>query len=65
MPSDDEEAFVSASVVLEQGRWNVILDFVFQDGVVRHRVGSYHTRQKAEVAARFMKAAAERDARWP
>lgn len=60
-----EEPLVSASVINERGRWLVILDFVFSDGAVRHHIGSYHTRQKAEVAARIMKAAAERDARWP
>lgn len=60
----DEDPLVSARVVEERGRWQVILDFVFPDGAVRHQVNSYHTRQKAEVAARLMKAAAEREARW-
>ncbi|HEY5144400.1 MAG TPA: hypothetical protein VII98_12950 [Solirubrobacteraceae bacterium] len=56
----DDEAIVSASVVPDRGRWAVVLDVVFPDGAVRHDVTTYHTREKAELAARLMKAAAER-----
>ena len=56
----DDDALVSARVVPDRGRWTVVLDVVFPDGAVRHEVTTYHTKQKAEVAARIMKAAAER-----
>ncbi len=63
-PRFDPDTVVAASVVEERGRWLVILDFVSPEGAVRHTVGNYHTRGKAEVAARLMQAAAEREARW-
>ncbi len=53
--------FVSTDVVEEQGRYVVVLDVVFDDGAVRHRLHSYHTRAKAEMAARIVKSTAERD----
>lgn len=57
-----DEPFASTEVVEESGRWVVMLDVVFPDGAVRHRIGEYHTRAKAEVAARLVQATAERDA---
>lgn len=54
---------VSTSVVEERGQWTVLVDVVFPDGAVRHRVKTYHTKAKAELAARIMKATAERDHR--
>ncbi len=56
------EPFVSTEVVEEQGRFVVVLDVVFADGAVRHRMGDYHTRTKAEFAAKIIRAAAEREA---
>lgn len=57
---------VSAEVVEERGRFIVVFDAVFPDGAVRHHVQSYHTRARAELAARLMRAAAEREQspRW-
>jgi hypothetical protein len=57
------EPFVSTEVVEERGRFIVVLDVVFEDGVVRHRLQSYHTRAKAELAARIVRATADRDHR--
>jgi hypothetical protein len=57
-----DELFASAVVVEEAGRFVVMLDVVFPDGVVRHRLADYHTRARAEVAARWFEATAERDA---
>ena len=51
------------SIVEEAGRWVLYLDVVFADGAVRHRVQTYHTRAQAEVAARYVHPAAERDLR--
>ena len=56
------EPFTSVEVVEESGRFVVILDVVFGDGAVRHRLGDYHTRQRAERAARLFQATAERRA---
>jgi hypothetical protein len=57
-----DEPFVSTEVVEEQGRFVVLLDVVFADGAVRHRMGDYHTRAKAELAAKIIRATAEREA---
>lgn len=57
---DEPEALVRASVEPEHGRWAVVLDIVFADGALRHRIADYPTQRRAEVAARFMRAAAER-----
>ena len=62
-PPCGEDPVVSTSVVAERGRWTVVLDVVTLDGVTRHRMGDYHTRAKADLAARIMQATAERDHR--
>ncbi len=59
----DGEPFVSTEVLEESGRYVVVLDVVFADGAVRHRLQSYHTRARAELAARIVRATAERDHR--
>jgi len=56
------ELFVSTDVVEEQGRFTVVMDVVFDDGAVRHRLGSYHTRERAEAAARMFYRTVEREA---
>lgn len=60
MPGDP---VTSCRIVEEAGRWTLYLDVVFPDGALRHRVQTYHTRAKAEIAARYVQAAAERDHR--
>lgn len=55
-----DEPIVSTQVVEESGRFVVVFDVLFTDGVVRHRLGDYHTRAKAEFAARLFKATADR-----
>ena len=56
-----DEPFVSTEVIEERGRFVVVLDVVFADGAVRHRLNSYHTRAKAELAAKIVRSTAERD----
>ena len=56
------EPFVSTEVLEESGRFVVVLDVVFPDGAVRHRLQEYHSRAKAELAATIVRATAERDA---
>ena len=57
----DAEPFVSTEVLEESGRYVVVLDVVFADGAVRHRLQSYHTRARAELAAKIVRSTAERD----
>lgn len=57
-----DEPFASTEVVEEAGRFVVMLDVVFADGAVRHRLGDYHTRARAELAAKLVRATAEREA---
>jgi hypothetical protein len=57
-----DATFVSTEVVEESGRFVVMLDVVFPDGAVRHRMGDYHTRARAEFAAKILRATAEREA---
>ena len=54
---------MTADVIEERGRFTVVLEVVFLDGVVRHRLQTCHTRARAELAARIMRATAERDHR--
>jgi hypothetical protein len=55
------EPFVSTEVLEEAGRFVVVLDVVFPDGAVRHRLQDFHSRAKAELAAKIVRATAERD----
>jgi hypothetical protein len=57
------DPLVSTDVVEEHGRFTVVIDVVFADGAVRHRLQSYHTRAKAELAAKIMRSTADRDPR--
>ena len=63
--SSDEAVDVQTVVVEERGRWAVDLVVVFADGVVRKRIDTHHTKARAELSARLIKRAAERDIRGP
>ncbi|MBS4727588.1 hypothetical protein MSM1_04225 [Mycobacterium sp. SM1] len=57
---------VQTVVVEERGRWAVDIVVVFADGVLRKRIETYYyTRARAELSARLIKRAAERDLRGP
>lgn len=58
---NDVGPIVSTDIIEEHGRFTVVLDVVFGDGAVRHRLQTYHTRARAELAARIVRATAERD----
>lgn len=45
----------------ESGRWVVEIVVVFTDEAVHRRVNDYPTRRQAEIAASWMKRAADRD----
>ncbi len=49
----------------QSGRWLVEIVVVFPDDVVRRIVNDYPTRRQAEIAASWIKRAAERDIEGP
>lgn len=63
--STDEALDVQTVVVEERGRWAVDIVVVFADGVVRRRIDTHNTKARAELSARLIKRAAERDIRGP
>jgi hypothetical protein len=63
--STDEALDVQTVVVEERGRWAVDIVVVFADGVVRKRIDTHNTKARAELSARLIKRAAERDIRGP
>lgn len=56
---------VETFVFPEKGRWVVEIAVVFADGVVRHRIDTFHTQRRAEISAGLIKRAAERELRGP
>ncbi|MBX6387628.1 MAG: hypothetical protein IRZ08_01270 [Frankia sp.] len=52
-------------VIPDRGQWRVEIIVLFTDGVVRRRVGTFATRQRAEIWADLVRRAAERDIPWP
>jgi hypothetical protein len=58
-----EGPVVSTGVIEEKGEFTVVMDVIFDDGVVRHRLQSYFTRERAEMAARIVRSTAERQHR--
>jgi hypothetical protein len=63
--SSDDALSVDTVVVEERGRWAVDIVVVFADGIVRKRIDSHPTKARAELSARMIKRAAERDLRGP
>lgn len=56
---------VETVVVADRGLWHVDIVVVYPDGVLTRRVGTYRTEKLADVAARLIKRAAERDIPGP
>jgi hypothetical protein len=63
--SADEALSVDTVVFAERGRWAVDIIVVFADGIVRKRIDTHPTKSRAELSARMIKRAAERDIRGP
>jgi hypothetical protein len=63
--SAQEALSVDTVVVSERGRWAVDIVVVFADGIVRKRIDTHPTRARAELSARMIRRAAERDIRGP
>lgn len=56
---------VETVVVEERGQWAVEIVVIFEDSVVRRRVNTYMTRQRAEISAKLIKRGAEREIGGP
>jgi hypothetical protein len=63
--SADEALSVDTVVSEERGRWAVDIVVVFADGIVRKRIDTHPTKARAELSARMIRRAAERDLRGP
>ena len=63
--SAEEALSVDTVVFAERGRWAVDIVVVFADGIVRKRIDTHPTKARAELSARMIKRAAERDIRGP
>lgn len=69
----DQALGVASRIELEKGRWVVYLDVTIWDEasrsnplqVIRRRIADYSTPSQAEVAAKWMERAAERDLPHP
>ncbi|MGY2876096.1 hypothetical protein ACVW00_003286 [Marmoricola sp. URHA0025 HA25] len=61
-----DPAYAVDTVVVEERRqWHVEIVVVFEDEVVRRRVGTYFTERRAQIAADLIKRTAERDISGP
>lgn len=63
--SNDTASVVETVVVEENRQWHVEIVVVFDDEVVRWRVGTHFTEKRARTAADLIKRTAERDIPGP
>jgi len=61
----DRASVVETTLVEEKGIWAVDIIVVFDDEVIRRRVGTYLTEERATIAAGLIKRTAERDISGP
>ncbi|MEL6890631.1 MAG: hypothetical protein AAFP84_03475 [Actinomycetota bacterium] len=61
----DEAIAVDTNVREDRGRWIVEISVVFHDGAIRRTVNDYPTRRHAEIAASWIRRAADRDIEGP
>jgi len=52
---------VETDIVEIDGRWAVDLIVIMEDGVIRHRIDTYHSERLATIHARYFQRGAERD----
>ncbi len=68
-PFPDDALTVRAIIEPEKGRWVLTLEVVMvpdtPDYIVRHRIADYPTRERAEVAAKWIVTAADRNLPHP
>lgn len=63
--SGDEAIAVETFVSESNGRWVVEIVVVFPDEAVRRTVNNYRTKRHADIAASWIKRAAQRDIEGP
>lgn len=56
---------VETYVEQERGQWVVDIVVIFEDEVVRKRVNTFRTERRAQIAAEWIKRAAQRDIQGP
>ncbi len=56
-----------AETFVEEDRcqWVVYIEVLFEDETVRHEVGRYFTKSKAEIAAKYIRRVANKDLPFP
>lgn len=64
-PRTDAAWAVETVVRSESGRWIVEIVVFFPHDVIRRTISDYPTKRKAEIAASWIKRAAERDIEGP
>lgn len=64
-PGPEHASGVETFVVESHGEWHVEILVLFDDEMVRRRVGTYRTEKLATIAADLIKRAAERDISGP
>lgn len=60
-----EALSAQTSVEYERGQWVVYLEVIFWDETRRHRIEAYRTERKAQIAADWIRRAAQRDLPHP
>lgn len=61
-----ERALLAETFVeYEKGLWVVYIEVIFKDEVVRKKVGEYFTKEKAEIAAHYIKRVANKELPYP
>ncbi len=61
-----EKALLAETFVEEEkGQWIVYIEVIFKDCVVRKEVGRYFTKERAEIAAKYIRRVANKDLPFP
>ena len=61
-----EKALLAETFIEEKdGQWSVFIEVLFKDSSVRYEVGRYFTKEKAQMAANYIKRCANRDIPYP
>jgi hypothetical protein len=61
----DRAGPVETYVERRNGQWEVDIMVIFEDGVVRKTVNTFRTERRAQIAAEWIKRAAQRDIAGP
>lgn len=61
----DKAVLAETFVVQEKGQWVVYIEVLFKDTTVRHEVGRYFTKEKADIAANYIRRVANKDLPYP